>query len=64
MRTVNFVSFEEQITSKDKCTSIFLRKIQSIMLIILKNFCNAREKCLRIAYCMKYGMFSFECSLV
>ena len=36
MRTVNFVSFEEQITSKDKCTSIFLRKIQSFVLIILK----------------------------
>ena len=36
MRTVNFVSFEEQIASKDKCTSMFLRKIQSIVLIILK----------------------------
>ena len=30
--------------SKDKYTSIFLRKIEAVVIIILQRFCNAREK--------------------
>ena len=38
------VGFEEHIMSKDKYTSTFSRKIEAIVFLILKIFCNAREK--------------------
>ena len=38
------VSFEEQIMSKDKYTSIFSRKIEAIVFIFHQIFCNARER--------------------
>ena len=38
------VSFEEQIMSEDKYTSIFSRKIEAIVFIFLQIFCNARER--------------------
>ena len=37
------VSFEEHVKSKDKYTSIFSRKIEGIVFLILSTFCNARE---------------------
>ena len=49
---------------KDKHTSIFLRKTGAIVFAPFQIFCNAREKCLRTAYCMQREVFSFECSLV
>ena len=52
----------EQVMSKDKYTDIFSRQIEAIAFIILKIFCNAREKCLRTAYCLLRGTFSFEFS--
>ena len=38
------VSFEEQIMSKDKYTSIFSRKIEATVFIFHQIFCNARER--------------------
>ena len=38
------VSFEEEIMSKDKYTSIFSRKIEAIVFIFHQIFCNARER--------------------
>ena len=52
----------EQVMSKDKYTDIFSRQIEAIAFIILKIFCNVREKCLRTAYCLLRGTFSFEFS--
>ena len=52
----------EQVMSKDKYTDIFSRQMEAIAFIILKIFCNAREKCLRTAYCLLRGTFSFEFS--
>lgn len=40
-----------------------MSKLEAIVFIILQIFCNACEKCLRTAYCMQRGMFSFECFL-
>ena len=37
------MSFEEQIMSWDKYTSIFSRKIEAFVLIVLLIFCIARE---------------------
>ena len=44
--------FEEQIKFMDKYTSIFLRNLEAIVVIILQIFCNVCEKCLRTAYCV------------
>ena len=38
------VSFEEQIMSKDKYTSIFSRQMEAIVFIILQIFYNTHEK--------------------
>ena len=38
------VSFEEQIMSNDKYTSIFSGKIEAIVFIFYQIFCNARER--------------------
>ena len=38
------VSFEEQIMSKDKFTSIFSRQMEAIVFITLQIFYNTREK--------------------
>ena len=38
------VSFEEQIMSKDKYTSIFSRQVEAIVFITLQIFYNTREK--------------------
>ena len=54
------MSFENR--SKDKYTDIFSRQIEAIAFIILKIFCNVRKKCLRTAYCLLRGTFSFEFS--
>ena len=43
-RSRETVSFEEQVMSKDKYTSMFSCKIEAIVLIILQIFCNAREE--------------------
>ena len=43
-RSRETVSFEEQVMSKDKYTSMFSCKIEAIVLIILQIFWNAREE--------------------
>lgn len=58
------VSFEEQIISKDICVSIFSRKMEAIVFIILQIFFNEREKCLGTDYRLRSGMFTFQCSLI
>ena len=56
------MSFEEQIMSKDKYTSIFSGKIEAIVFIFYQIFCNARER--MFTNCFLRGMFFAECSLV
>ena len=58
------VSYEEQIISKDKYKIIFSCKLGAIMFIIPQIVAKRLNKCLRTAYCLLRGMFSFEYSLV
>ena len=56
------VSFEEQIMSKDKYTSMFLHKIEAIEFIILQIFCNVSEKnvCKQLSVCrIRFLLLSF-----
>ena len=44
------MSFEEQVMSKDKYTSMFLHKIEAIVFIILQIFFNASKKLFANSY--------------
>ena len=46
--------------SKDKYTSIFLRKIEAVVIIILQRFCNAREK----MFTNSLLFAEYKCSLI
>ena len=50
---------------KGKCTGTLSRKIDAIVFIILKRFCNARDKIVyeQLTNCMKREMYSLEYKL-
>ena len=48
--------------SEEKYTSIFSRKVEAIVFIILQIFCKGSEKYVyEQPYCIQRGMFSFRC---